>query len=53
MPGMVNCHTHGAMTVFRGLADDVADRLKRYIFPLEKRLVDAPLVRAASRYAIA
>jgi cytosine/adenosine deaminase-related metal-dependent hydrolase len=44
MPGMVNAHTHASMTVFRGLADDVPDRLTRYIFPLEKKLVSRPLV---------
>jgi cytosine/adenosine deaminase-related metal-dependent hydrolase len=44
MPGMVNAHTHASMTVFRGLADDVPDRLTRYIFPLEKRMVNRDLV---------
>lgn len=40
MPGTVNAHTHAAMTVFRGLGDDVPDRLTRFIFPLEHKLVD-------------
>lgn len=44
MPGMINTHTHAAMTVFRGLGDDVADRLRRFIWPLEARVVDAELV---------
>ncbi|MBI5772080.1 MAG: amidohydrolase [Verrucomicrobia bacterium] len=44
MPGMINTHTHAAMTVFRSLGDDVPDRLRRYIFPLEKNLVDRELV---------
>lgn len=44
MPGMINTHTHASMTVFRGLGDDVPDRLKRFIFPLEKALVDRELV---------
>jgi 5-methylthioadenosine/S-adenosylhomocysteine deaminase len=35
-PGMINTHTHASMTVFRGLGDDVPDRLRRFIFPLEK-----------------
>ncbi|MEY2880706.1 MAG: hypothetical protein RLZZ15_3086 [Verrucomicrobiota bacterium] len=48
MPGMINTHTHAAMTVFRGLGDDVPDRLKRFIFPLEKALVDRELVRWGS-----
>ena len=44
MPGMINTHTHAAMTVFRGLGDDVPDRLRRFIFPLEKNLLDRELV---------
>lgn len=44
MPGMINAHTHVSMTVFRGLGDDVPDRLRRLIFPLEKALVDRDLV---------
>jgi 5-methylthioadenosine/S-adenosylhomocysteine deaminase len=44
MPGMINTHTHAAMAVFRGLGDDVADRLRRFIWPLEEKVVDADLV---------
>ena len=44
MPGMINTHTHAAMTVFRGLGDDVPDRLRKLIFPLEKALVTRDLV---------
>lgn len=44
MPGMINTHTHAAMSVFRGLGDDVPDRLRRYIWPLEAKVVDADLV---------
>jgi cytosine/adenosine deaminase-related metal-dependent hydrolase len=44
LPGMVNTHTHVSMTVFRGLADDVPDRLRRFVFPLEKMMVDRNLV---------
>jgi cytosine/adenosine deaminase-related metal-dependent hydrolase len=44
MPGMVNAHTHASMTVFRGLGDDVPDRLTRFIFPLEHKLVDRDVV---------
>ena len=40
MPGMVNTHTHAPMTLFRGLADEVPDRLQRFIFPLERTVVD-------------
>jgi cytosine/adenosine deaminase-related metal-dependent hydrolase len=41
MPGMVNTHTHASMTIFRGLGDDVPDRLQRFIFPLEAMVVNA------------
>ena len=39
IPGMINCHTHAAMSLFRGLGDDEPDRLYRYIYPLEKEYV--------------
>lgn len=53
MPGMINCHTHGSMVPFRSLADDCKDRLKRYLFPLEQRLVDKELTYIGAKYAIA
>ena len=52
LPGMINGHTHGSMVAFRSLGDDVADRLKKYIFPLEERAVDKDLVYTSSKYAI-
>jgi len=40
MPGLINTHTHAAMTCFRGLADDLdlMTWLNHYIFPAEARL---------------
>lgn len=40
MPGLVNTHTHAAMTCFRGLADDLPlmTWLNDYIFPAEAKL---------------
>jgi 5-methylthioadenosine/S-adenosylhomocysteine deaminase len=40
MPGLVNVHTHAAMSLFRGLADDLPlmQWLQDYIFPLEATL---------------
>jgi 5-methylthioadenosine/S-adenosylhomocysteine deaminase len=40
MPGLVNGHTHAAMTCFRGLADDLplAVWLNDHIFPAEKKI---------------
>jgi 5-methylthioadenosine/S-adenosylhomocysteine deaminase len=40
MPGLINTHTHAAMTCFRGLADDLdlMTWLNEYIFPAEASL---------------
>lgn len=40
LPGLVNCHTHVPMTLFRGLAEDqpLETWLKEAIWPLEARL---------------
>ena len=40
MPGLVNSHTHAAMTLFRGLADDLPlmEWLHDHIFPAESRI---------------
>jgi 5-methylthioadenosine/S-adenosylhomocysteine deaminase len=45
MPGLVNSHTHAAMTCFRGIADDMdlMNWLSNYIFPAESRNVDPEL----------
>ncbi|MGE0254272.1 MAG: amidohydrolase family protein [Alphaproteobacteria bacterium] len=53
LPGLVNGHTHAAMTLFRGLADDRAlmDWLQNWIFPAEEKFVDADFVRAGTRLA--
>ncbi len=55
MPGLVNAHCHGAMTLFRGLADDVplATWLERYIFPAEARLVNPEMTEVCTLLAIA
>ena len=41
LPGLVNCHTHLGMTLFRGYANDIPlwDWLSKRIWPLEDRLV--------------
>ncbi len=40
MPGLVNTHTHAAMTLFRGYADDLqlAEWLQQHIWPAEAQL---------------
>ncbi len=54
IPGLVNVHTHAAMTLFRGLADDLPlmTWLQDYIFPAEARL-DAGLVYLGTQLACA
>ncbi|MDY0350671.1 MAG: amidohydrolase [Desulfobulbaceae bacterium] len=55
MPGLVNCHCHAAMTLFRGLADDLAlgEWLGEHIFPAESRHVNPEMVYWCSRLAAA
>lgn len=48
MPGMVNTHCHMAMSLFRGLGEDVDDRLFRYMLPLERKFVSPQMVHAGS-----
>jgi 5-methylthioadenosine/S-adenosylhomocysteine deaminase len=53
IPGLINLHTHAAMTLMRGLADDLAlmDWLQRYIFPAEAKTVSPEFVRIGTRLA--
>jgi 5-methylthioadenosine/S-adenosylhomocysteine deaminase len=46
-PGLINTHTHAAMSLFRGVADDMKlqDWLEKFIFPAEARNVDREFVR--------
>lgn len=55
IPGLVNAHTHAAMTLLRGLADDMAldEWLRSGIWPTEKRWVSAEMVRDGTELAIA
>ena len=40
LPGLINCHCHSAMTLFRGYADDLPlkEWLEKKIWPLEAKL---------------
>ena len=53
LPGLVNGHCHLPMTLFRGLADDLAlaDWLTNHIFPAEARHIDPETVYWGSRLA--
>lgn len=54
LPGLINGHTHAAMTLFRGLADDLPlmEWLNNYIFPAESRM-DADFVYSGTLLACA
>jgi 5-methylthioadenosine/S-adenosylhomocysteine deaminase len=55
IPGLINLHTHAAMTLMRGLADDQAlmDWLQNHIWPVETRLVSSDFVRDGTLLACA
>ncbi len=55
LPGLVNAHTHAAMSLFRGIADDVplAAWLEREIWPREARFVAPEFVHDGARLAAA
>lgn len=55
MPGLVNLHTHAAMTLLRGYADDLPlmEWLKNHIWPAESQHVSTDFVRDGARIACA
>jgi 5-methylthioadenosine/S-adenosylhomocysteine deaminase len=55
LPGFINSHTHLAMNLFRGLADDLElmDWLNNYIWPAEGKWVSEELVFDGSLLAMA
>ncbi len=55
MPGLVNSHTHAAMSLMRGLADDLPLMrwLSEHIWPSEAKHMSADFVRDGVRLAIA
>lgn len=55
IPGLVNLHTHAAMNLLRGLADDLPlmDWLRNHIWPAEAKHVSAQFVYDGTRLACA
>jgi 5-methylthioadenosine/S-adenosylhomocysteine deaminase len=55
LPGLVNTHTHAAMSLLRGAAEsaDFEQWLQHTIWPLEQRWLDADYVRDGTELAIA
>jgi 5-methylthioadenosine/S-adenosylhomocysteine deaminase len=55
IPGLVNTHTHAAMSLLRGNADDLPlmEWLENHIWPLERRHVGEAFVRDGTNLALA
>lgn len=55
IPGLINAHTHAAMSLLRGLADDLPlmEWLNRHIWPAEGKWVSADFVHDGTQLAIA
>ena len=55
IPGLINAHTHAAMSLLRGLADDLPlmDWLQKHIWPAEGRWVREEFVHDGSLLASA
>ena len=52
MPGMVNTHNHIGMMAFRGLGEyKTEDRLRKFFFPLEGKMLSRHLINVSSRQA--
>jgi len=53
-PGLISTHTHAAMSLFRGIADDLTlqDWLNKFIFPAESKNLSADFVRWGTRLGI-
>jgi 5-methylthioadenosine/S-adenosylhomocysteine deaminase len=54
LPGLINGHAHAAMSLFRGLADDLAldEWLQKYIFPAEARNVTPDFVEWGTKLGV-
>ncbi len=54
IPGLINAHTHVAMNLFRGIADDLPlmEWLNEHIWPAEQQWVNLDFVRDGSELAI-
>ncbi len=55
MPGLINAHTHSPMSIYRGMADDIAlfEWLNEHIWPVEKKFVTEENIRLASELSAA
>lgn len=55
IPGLINAHTHAAMSLFKGIADDLSlmDWLTNHIWPAEAKWVDPAFIEDGTRLALA
>lgn len=55
IPGLINAHTHAAMSLLRGIADDIPlmDWLNNHVWPTEAKHVDDKFMRDGTELAIA
>lgn len=55
VPGLINTHSHAAMSLFRGIANDLPlmDWLQNHIWPAEQKWVDDQFVEVGTKLAIA
>lgn len=55
IPGLINAHTHAAMSLFRGIADDVPlmEWLEGHIWPAEAKWINPDFMRDGAQLAIA
>ena len=55
IPGLINTHTHAAMSLFKGFSDDLPlqDWLSNHIWPAEKKFVSSSFVKDGSVLALA
>jgi 5-methylthioadenosine/S-adenosylhomocysteine deaminase len=55
IPGLVNVHGHAAMSLLRGIADDIPLKqwLEQVVWPMESKFVSAEFVRSGANLAIA
>ena len=55
MPGLINTHTHAAMSLLRGIADDLPlmDWLNNHIWPAETKWVDRQFIQDGVKLCVA
>lgn len=53
IPGFINTHAHLPMIPFRSLQDDLYDRLRLFVFPLEKATMSEALAIASAKVGAA